>query len=216
MLTRMFDTVIEDYFSMIAEYMAQSSEAFIRMPLLPSIFQCALKCLSVSSAAALTAIYSWLKDILDLVTLAKIPETSVPLIAQSLSDPSIGGALIQTSFHGLLTTFPREREVTSFVASWLFAYSKVAPQFLFESMNGVVEGFSEEEMPRALKDKFKLKFQTYDIILCLDLMNCHSQNVRINSALGDPKGASKVSVVLQDFTASFLRRNFKLKRQSEK
>lgn len=188
-LTKMFDTVIEDYFYMIAEYMAQSPEAFIRMPLLSSIFQCALKCLSVSSAAALTAIYSWLKDILDLVTLAKVPETSVPLIAQSLSDPSIGGALIQTSFHGLLTIFPREREVTSYVASWLLAYWKVAPQFLFEFMNGVVEGFSEEEMPRAMKDKFKLKFQTYDItVLTGDIVahKCSNQQ-----RIGRSKGSIK-------------------------
>ena len=75
-----------------------------------------------------------------------------------LNDPQLGGLLIQSSFRGLLTTFPREREIVTYVGACFKSYHTLAPQPLLGFVNVVIEAFGEDEMPRTAKEAFKNKF----------------------------------------------------------
>lgn len=195
--------MIEDYFSAIDEYLYISPVAFVSMPLLPSMLQCALKSLECTGAASLIAIYSWITDLFETIVKGKIPQSNAAPILQILVDPAQGGALMQTSFRGLLTTFPRERELVDYLGACFKAYGTLAQEALFGFVNGIVEGYTEEEMPRTVKDAFKIKFSKY---VCLKVI------YSLHRALGE-SDSQRLSSVLQDFSASFKRRNFKLSRQ---
>jgi hypothetical protein len=77
------------------------------------------------------------------------------------TNPSEGGLLIQSSLKGLLTTFPKEREVSEYVATFFMDVYSIFPNYFFEIINSIVEGFSDEQVSRAGKDAFKAKISRY-------------------------------------------------------
>lgn len=155
------DIAIEDYFNLITEYMDRSPEGFISLSYLPSIFHCSLRCLETTSANALISIYLWYTDLAKLVIKKSLTLVYLSKIESLFTDPSAGGMLIQSSLKGLLTTFPKEREVIDYVGNFFMDYYTICPNYFFEIINSIVEGFSDDQISRAGKDSFKAKISRY-------------------------------------------------------
>ena len=137
--------------------MDQSPEALVSLSYISSIFQCSLRCLQTTSASSLISIYLWYKDLVQLLIKKNISPTHLSAIESIFADPSAGGLLIQTSLKGLLSTFPKEREVIDYVGNFFVELYTVSPNFLMEYIYSIVEGFSDDQISRAGKDSFKAK-----------------------------------------------------------
>lgn len=141
--------------------MDRSPEGFLSLSYLPSIFQCSLRCLETTSSKALVSIYLWHTDLAQLLIKKKVDVTYLSKIESMFTNPSEGGLLIQSSLKGLLTTFPKEREVNEYVATFFMDFYSIFPSHFFEIINSIVEGFSDEQVSRAGKDSFKAKISRY-------------------------------------------------------
>lgn len=154
---KFLNVAIEDYFNLITEYMDRSPERFLSLSYFPSIFQCSLRCLETTSANALISIFLWYTDLAKLLIKKSLTTVYLSKIESIFTDPSAGGMLIQSSLKGLLTSFPKEREVIDYVGNFFMEYYAICPNYFFEIINSIVEGFSDDQISRAGKDSFKAK-----------------------------------------------------------
>jgi hypothetical protein len=154
---------IEDYFNLLTEYMDRSPEGLISLSYLPTIFQCSLRCLETTSANALISVYLWYTDFAKLLIKKSISASNLSKIESIFIDPASGGTLIQSSLKGLLTTFPKEREVIDYVGSFFMEFHTISPNFFLEIINSIVEGFSEDflmiKFPGPVKTLLKPRYQ---------------------------------------------------------
>lgn len=178
--------------------MARSPVGFLSLSYLPSIFQCSIRCLETTSANALISVYLWYTDLATLLLKKTLDPTHLSMIESLFTDPSAGGVLVQSSLKGLLTTFPKERDVIDYVGTFFMEFYNICPNYFFEIINSIVEGFSDDQISRAGKDSFKAKVSRYISI--------------IKKSAITSKSRERLCVVLSDFSAIFSRRNFQLSR----
>ncbi|KAI8817535.1 armadillo-type protein [Fimicolochytrium jonesii] len=178
--------VIEDYFKLVRELLDQCPLLFFQSPLLPSLFNCAGACLSIEQQDALHAVISFTRELIRSAspTSRALPTPVVDPIVQLLKANS--QVLVGKLFHGLIYTFPKERELYLDIAVMLRFLAEAVPDESARSAEVVVRQFPDAQLSAKDKEEFLGKYV---------------------SAINDHRDERRLATVLRDFSAGFRRRN---------
>ncbi|KAL2916946.1 Nuclear import receptor [Polyrhizophydium stewartii] len=180
--------LIEEYHLLLAEFAEVCPNLFLSSQLVVSTFQCALFCLNAPSPYSVISVLRFLRDILTLATprrAATVSEAAAAPLREMLAQNGV--AFATSLFKGLVFTFARDREIVQDVAETILTECEVvgADAVVAFAQAAAETAFPEAELSAELRDGFLRKFA---------------------GACTEGK-QQRLSSVLQDFAASYSRRN---------
>ena len=181
--------VMEEYFSMLSDFVYCCPNRFVSSSLPTSTFQCGLFCLQGTDEPAL--VLAILRFYHDVFVLAQPNQTRVAVVSvQPMSHLLDQHAqdFITALMKGLVFTFPRDREIVDDVSDCLdLVCQSLGLEKLFGTIQRVVESHFPEsnEASVALRDGFLRKL----------------------GAACEARAVAKVAAALRDYAASYTRRN---------
>ncbi|KAH6560059.1 hypothetical protein BASA50_003202 [Batrachochytrium salamandrivorans] len=181
------DEVIEEYHMLLSEFIDSCPKLFLGSALWTSTIQCALFCLSAPSPISLVSVLRYFND---LISLGLPSQKTVPVAATAqVRDMLIhnGPDIAKAMLRGLVFTFPRDREIVGDIAKAFQVECEVlgtGPALAFVR-SATESSFPVSELSVELREAFLHKMGAA----------CAEGNMQ------------RIASVLQDFAASYARRN---------